>query len=149
MIKLLGSVNFPQHLFFYNFFTKILLIKKTRPQSNFEHTTKINCFFDNFWKISVFEYMLGTNSICYQRPKGDTLNYTEKFLGIYTVGWKYRRKTPNSVGKRPTVSIILRPRPQFFHNFVSFHLILMFLTILESGDKTKNIENEFKTIWLI
>ncbi len=25
----------------------------------------------------------------------------------------------------------------------------MFLTILESGDKTKNIEDEFKTIWLI
>jgi hypothetical protein len=45
--------------------------------------------------------------------------------------------------------IILRPRPQFFHNFVSFHPILMFLTILESGDKTKNIEDEFKTILLI
>ena len=38
---------------------------------------------------------------------------------------------------------------QFFHNFVSFHPILMFLTILESGDKTKNIEDEFKTILLI
>ena len=38
------------------------------------------------------------------------------------------------------------PQPQFFHNFVSFHPILMFLTILESGDKTKNIEDEFKTI---
>jgi hypothetical protein len=28
----------------------------------------------------------------------DTLNYTVKFRGIYTVGWKYRRKTPNTVG---------------------------------------------------
>jgi hypothetical protein len=77
---------------------------------------------------------------------GDTLNYTEKFRGIYTVGWNYRRKRPNSVGKRPTVGIILRPRTQLFHNFVSFHPISMFLTILESGDKTKNIEDEFKTI---
>jgi hypothetical protein len=76
----------------------------------------------------------------------DKPNYTEKFRGIYTVGWNYRRKRPNSVGKRPTVGIILRPRPQFFHNFVSFHLILMFLTILEPGDKTKNIEDELKTI---
>ena len=71
--------------------------------------------------------------------KRDTPNYTEKFRGIYTVGWNFRRK-------RPTVGIIFRPSPQFFHNFVSFHPILMFLTILESGDKTKNIENEFKTI---
>ena len=29
----------------------------------------------------------------------DTPNYTEKFRGIYTVGWNYRRKRPNSVGK--------------------------------------------------
>jgi hypothetical protein len=36
-----------------------------------------------------------------------------------------------------------------FHNFVSFHPILMFLTILESGDKTNNIGDEFKTIRLI
>jgi len=38
------------------------------------------------------------------------------------------------------------PAPNIFHNFVSFHPILMFLTILESGDKTKNIEDEFQTI---
>ena len=79
----------------------------------------------------------------------DTTNSTEKFRGIYTVGWNYRRKRPNTVGKRPTVGIIFCPSPQFFHNFVSFHPILMFLTILESGDKTKNIGDEFKTIWLI
>jgi hypothetical protein len=30
--------------------------------------------------------------------RGDTLNYTVKFRGIYTVGWKYHRKTPNTVG---------------------------------------------------
>ena len=48
--------------------------------------------------------------------------------------------------KKPTVSIILRPRPQFFHNFVSFHLILMLLTMLESGDQTKNSVNEVKTL---
>jgi hypothetical protein len=70
---------------------------------------------------------------------GDTPNYTEKFRGIYTVGWNYRRKRPNTVGKRPTVGIIFRPSPQFFHNFVSFHPILMFLTILESGDKTNSL----------
>jgi hypothetical protein len=29
---------------------------------------------------------------------GDTLKDTVKFRGIYTVGWKYRRKTPNTVG---------------------------------------------------
>ena len=28
----------------------------------------------------------------------DTLKDTVKFRGIYTVGWKYRRKTPNTVG---------------------------------------------------
>ncbi len=39
--------------------------------------------------------------------------------------------------------------PKFFHNFVSFHPILMFLTIWESGDKTNNIGDEFKTIRLI
>ncbi len=39
--------------------------------------------------------------------------------------------------------------PNIFHNFVSFHPILMFLTILESGDKTNNIGDEFKTIRLI
>jgi hypothetical protein len=44
----------------------------------------------------------------------DTLNYTEKFRGMYTVGWNYRRKIPNSVGKRPTVGIIFRPSPNFF-----------------------------------
>jgi hypothetical protein len=76
----------------------------------------------------------------------DTTNSTEKFRGIYTVGWNFCRKRPNTVGKRPTVGIIFHPSPQFFHNFVSFHPILMFLTILESGDKTKNIEDELKTI---
>jgi hypothetical protein len=39
--------------------------------------------------------------------------------------------------------------PKFFHNFVSFYPILMFLTILESGDKTNTIGDEFKTIRLI
>ncbi len=42
----------------------------------------------------------------------DTTNSTEKIRGIYTVGWNYRRKRPNTVGKRPTVVIILRPRPK-------------------------------------
>jgi hypothetical protein len=45
---------------------------------------------------------------------GDTLNYTEKFRGMYTVGWNYRRKRPNSVGKRLTVDIIFCPSPNFF-----------------------------------
>jgi hypothetical protein len=45
----------------------------------------------------------------------DTTNSTEKFCGIYTVGWNYRRKRPNTVGKRPTVGIIFRPSaPNFF-----------------------------------
>ncbi len=39
--------------------------------------------------------------------------------------------------------------PNIFHNFVSFHLILMFFTNLESGDKNNNIVDEFKTIRLI
>ena len=38
------------------------------------------------------------------------------------------------------------PAPNIFHNFVSFHPILMFLTISESGDKTNDIGYEFKTI---
>ncbi len=38
---------------------------------------------------------------------------------------------------------------KFFHNFVSFYPIMMFLTFLESGDKTNNIGDEFKTTRLI
>ncbi len=38
---------------------------------------------------------------------------------------------------------------KFFHNFVSFHPILMFLTILESEDTTNTTGDEFKTIRLI
>jgi hypothetical protein len=56
----------------------------------------------------------------------DTLNYTEKFRGIYTVGWKYRRKTPNTVGKTPTVGIILRPRPITHGNFLVLLLTFYF-----------------------
>ena len=59
-----------------------------------------------------------------------------KTVGLKTVGLK-------TVG---FVNLIFQ-RPQiFFHNFVSFHPILMFNTILESGDQTKTIEDEFKTI---
>jgi hypothetical protein len=43
---------------------------------------------------------------------GDITNSTEKKRGIYTVGWNNRRKRPNTVGKRPTVGIILRPSPK-------------------------------------
>jgi hypothetical protein len=61
--------------------------------------------------------------------------------GILTVGLK--TETVGFVG-------LIFQRPQiFFHNFVSFHPILMFNTILESGDQTKTIEDEFKTIRLI
>ncbi len=42
----------------------------------------------------------------------DTTNSTEKNRGIYTVGWNNHRKRPNTVGKRQTVSIILRPHPK-------------------------------------
>ncbi len=63
----------------------------------------------------------------------------------------------NSVGFSPwenteipwDVSVLFFGAPNIFHNFVSFHPILMFLTILESGDKTNNIGDEFKTIRLI
>ena len=59
-----------------------------------------------------------------------------KTVGLKTVGLK-------TVG---FVNLIFQ-RPQiFFHNFVSFHPILMFHTILESGDQTNMIEDEFKTI---
>ena len=61
-------------------------------------------------------------------PERCTTNSTEKIRGIYTVGWNYRRKRPNSVGKRPTVGIIFRPAPifsqlcQFSSDFdVSYH----------------------------
>jgi hypothetical protein len=47
------------------------------------------------------------------------------------------------------ISIIFWCPPNFFYNFVCFHPILMFLTILESGDKTNSIGDEFKTIRLI
>ena len=58
--------------------------------------------------------------------------------GNLTVGLK--TETVGFVG-------LIFQRPQiFFHNFVSFHPILMFHTILESGDQTKTIEDEFKTI---
>ena len=61
--------------------------------------------------------------------------------GNLTVGLK--TETVGFVG-------LIFQRPQiFFHNFVSFHPILMFNTILESGDQTKTIEDEFKTIRLI
>jgi hypothetical protein len=58
--------------------------------------------------------------------------------GILTVGLK--TETVGFVG-------LIFQRPQiFFHNFVSFHPILMFHTILESGDQTNNIGDEFKTL---
>jgi hypothetical protein len=61
--------------------------------------------------------------------------------GILTVGLK--TETVGFVG-------LIFQRPQiFFHNLVSFHPILMFHTILESGDQTNNIGDEFKTIRLI
>ncbi len=54
-----------------------------------------------------------TSTFC-PKISRDTLNYTEKFRGMYTVGWNYSRKRPNSVGKRPTVGIIFCPSPNFF-----------------------------------
>jgi hypothetical protein len=63
-----------------------------------------------------------------------------KNRGIFTVG--FHRKTVGLFG-------IIFGAPHVFHNFVSFHPMLMFLTILESGDKTNNIGDEFKTIRLI
>ncbi len=56
----------------------------------------------------------------------DTPNYTEKFRGIYTGGWNYRRKTPNTVGKRPTVGIILRPRPKNPRKFNGIFVNILF-----------------------
>ena len=55
----------------------------------------------------------------------------------------HRNRGNLTVGlKTETVGFVglIFQRPQiFFHNFVSFHPILMFYTILEPGDKTDNI----------
>jgi hypothetical protein len=103
--------------------------------NSFDNQKRFECFFEKgFWDAWNQLFIIGIQQ---------TLQ--KKIGGIYTVGWNYHRKRPNTVGKRSTVGIIFCPSPQFFHNFVSFHPILMFLTILESGDKTKNIEDEFKT----
>ncbi len=113
--------------------------------------TKILCA--KFWRDHCFCTFSLKSDHCVGGPSkwrgglsGGTTNSTEKFRGIYTVGWNYHRKRPNTIGKRLTVGIIFCPSPEFFHNFVSFHPILMFLTILESRDKNKNIEDDFKTI---
>jgi hypothetical protein len=71
--------------------------------------------------------------------KWDQTNYTGKNRGIFTIG--FHRKT---VGCGCFLGA-----PKFYHNFVSFYPILMFLTISESGDKTNNIADEFKTVRLI
>ncbi len=67
---------------------------------------------------------------------------------LYTkIPWDiFRRKTPKFRGM---CRYYFSAPPNIFHNFVSFHPILMFLTILESGDKTNNIGDQFKTIRLI
>jgi hypothetical protein len=63
---------------------------------------------------------------------GERTNYSYHNRGILTVGLK--TKTVGFVG--------LIFFPLFFHNFISFHPILMFHTILESGDQTNTIEDE-------
>ncbi len=63
------------------------------------------------------------------------------------IPWDFLRgKTPKFRGMCPYYFLV---PPNIFHNFVSFHPILMFFTNLESGDKTNNIVDEFKTIRLI
>ncbi len=58
-----------------------------------------------------------------------------------------RRKRPNAVGEGPTVGVIFSPQPPIFSQpSSSFHPTWLFLTALESGDKTKNTEDEFKTV---
>jgi hypothetical protein len=68
---------------------------------------------------------------------------TKQTLQKKTVGflpWEIRKKTWD-------LSVLFfAPAPNIFHNFVSFHPILKFLTILESGHQTNNIGGEFKTI---
>jgi hypothetical protein len=65
----------------------------------------------------------------------------------------HRNRGNLTVGlKTETVGFVglIFQRPQIFcHNFVSFHPILMFNTILESGDQTKTIEDKFKAIMFI
>ncbi len=81
---------------------------------------------------------------------------TESSIGDQSAGPdKLYRKIPWDFlrGKTPKFRGMCRyyfsAPPNIFHNFVSFHPILMFLTILESGDKTNNIGDEFETIKLI
>ena len=86
---------------------------------------------------SVIIYQVDSNLHYYQGPNN-----------LYTkIPWDiFRRKTPKFRGM---CRYYFSAPPNIFHNFVSFHPILMFLTILESGDKTNNIGDKFKTIRLI
>ena len=88
-------------------------------------------FEENFGEIFVYQldFKKGPNNLYTKIPWDILRRKTTKFRGMC----RYYFSAP----------------PNIFHNFVSFHPILMFFTNLESGDKTNNIVDEFKTIRLI
>jgi hypothetical protein len=56
--------------------------------------------------------------------KRDTTNSTEKFRGIYTVGWNFCRKRPNTVGKDQHSVLSYAPAPKTHGNFTVFLLTI-------------------------
>ncbi len=143
-----------------NCFTIILIHLLTFPELNQKKNQIKNTNFNEslLWIINELEtvwekiskrYKSDFTSNVYLCGKWGEL--ARKNLGpnnLYTkIPWDIlRRKTPKFRGM--CRYYFLAP-PNIFHNFVSFHPILMFLTILESGDKTNNIGDKFKTIRLI
>jgi hypothetical protein len=62
---------------------------------------------NKIYRIIFNRYITGhENESVIDVNSGDTTNCTEKIRRIYTVGWNYRRKGPNTIGKRSTVGII-------------------------------------------
>ncbi len=101
-------------------FERTLFDQSTYPSKNLYLLKASKCFWGN---------IKGSNKPYRKIPLDFLRGISKKFRGIC----RYYFSAP----------------PKFFHNFVSFHPILMFVTILESGDKTNNIGDEFKTIRLI
>ena len=54
-----------------------------------------------------------------QPQKRDTINSTEKIRGIYTVGWNYHRKSPNTVEKTNS-RYYFSPQPPIFSQLCQF-----------------------------
>jgi hypothetical protein len=70
----------------------------------------------------------------------DTTNSTEKFRGIYTVGWNFRRKRPNTAKdqipwEKDRQSVLFyAPAPKTQGNFTVF-LLTLYLKKPSEGNK--------------